>query len=149
MPILAGQKVTAQQLGRLQTKKYSATASGSLTRTDGTWADIPGCSVTLTTETANARYDVIGIFDCSVGATSTTILMDGRLMVDGVADATVFGIHAMDNLDRDTVSQVFDGTLATPGVHTLKLQGALSGSLATGGTFQVFSKIRVEITEVV
>lgn len=148
MAFLAGERITAERLNRLQPKTYSAPATGSLTRVDSTWADIPGCTVTLTTEAANARYDVIGIFDCSVGATSSTVLMDGRLVVDGVADASVFAIHAMDTLDRDTVAQAFDGTLATPGIHTLKLQGTLSGPLATGGTFQVFSKIKVVITEV-
>ncbi|MGW3628192.1 hypothetical protein [Streptomyces sp. NPDC000880] len=144
---MSGQKVTAQQLGWLQPKKYVGEATSTLNSVNSTWADIPGCFVNVTTETANARYDVTGIFDCAVSGVSTTVLMDGRLVIDGVADTAAFAIHAMDNQDRDTVSQIWDGTLATPGVHTLKLQGALSGAASPGGTFQIFSKIKVEITE--
>lgn len=147
MTILAGQKVTAAELNRLRTKKYHGECTTALTKTDATFADIAGCSITLTTETAGATYSVVGIFDCAVGTSSASTRMLGRLNVDG-AIGTGFGVHEMDNLDRDTVGMTWQGTLAAAGAHTIKLQGALSAA-AGSGTFQLFTRILVFIDEVV
>ncbi|WOI58598.1 hypothetical protein [Streptomyces fradiae] len=145
--VYAGQIITANMWNRLQPVDYFAQATNLLTRTDATFADIPGATVTFTTTAANASYKVIGVFDCAVGAVGASTRMLGRIVTDGVAESG-FAIHEMDDTDRDTVTTTAKGTLASAGSHTIKLQGALSGALATGGTFQVFSQILVTVTEV-
>jgi len=146
MAFVAGDTITADRLNRLPTNFYQAVASSSLTRTDTTYADITGATVTFTTAAANATYAVIAFFDCAVGTTSTTTDMNGRIVVDGVADSGL-AKHQMDNLDRDTVGTTAKGTLALAGSHTIKLQGALSAA-AGSGTFQTFTNLLVLVTEV-
>jgi hypothetical protein len=149
MAILAGEIVSAGRLMRLQTRREFVEASGSLTMTTTTETDIPGAEITLTTATAGALWEVDAIFDGNVLATSTTILMLGKLMVDGVLQSGT-ATKAMDVLDRVTAAFQWDGTFAAAGSHTLKLRGNLSNVLATGGnwTFQN-TRFRVRIYEVV
>lgn len=146
MAFLAGEKITAARLNRLRPSTYFAQATSSLTRTDTTYADITGATVTFSTTAANAEYTVIGVFDCAVGTASSTTRMLGRIVTDGVAEGG-FAIHEMDTLDRDTDTTVAKGTLASAGSHTIKLQGALSAA-AGSGTFQTFTQIHVTVTEV-
>lgn len=146
MAFLAGERVTASRLNRLQPTAYEATASASLTRTTTTYADITGATVTFDTEAANAKAVVDAEFDCAVGTTSTTTDMNGRIMVDGVA-GNALAKHQMDNLDRDSVYTTETFTLAAAGSHTIKLQGALSAA-AGSGTFQTFTKIKITVYEV-
>lgn len=147
MPLLAGQILTAGQAERLQPDPYIAPASSALPVTTTTYADIPGCSITLNTTAANAKYVANATFDCNVQNTSPTILMVGRLLVDGNPDSGL-AIKGMVVADRATVHMQWQGTLAAVGSHTLKLQGALTASLATGGTFQqTDTKLQVTIYE--
>lgn len=146
MAFLAGERITAARLNRLRPSSYFAQASSSLTRTDTTYADIPGATVTFTTVAASAEYTVTGVFDCAVGTVSASTRMLGRIVTDGNAELG-FAIHEMDTLDRDTDTTVAKGTLTTAGSHTIKLQGALSAA-AGSGTFQTFTQILVTITEV-
>jgi len=146
MAILAGQIVTAGQLNRLRPSTYFAQCSSALTKSDTTNVDITGATVTFSTTAANAEYAVYAVFDCAVGTSSASTRMLGRIVTDGSAEPG-FGIHEMDNLDRDTVSAVAKGTLAAAGSHTIKLQGALSAA-AGSGTFQTFTFLMVTVTEV-
>lgn len=149
MTFLAGDRLTAARVNRLQPKNYIAACSSALTATTSTYADITGASITLTTETDNATYVARGVFDMNVLATSTTILMVGRMQVDSVTDSGI-AVYAMDALTRATVAMEWQGTIASAGSHTFKLQGALTSSLATGGAFQQDdTKIQVSIYEVV
>ena len=149
MPFLAGQIITAGQLARMQPTPYMAAATSALTTTTTTYADIPGTDIAVTTLAANATYTALGVFDCNVLGTSPSILMVGRLLVDGATDVGL-AIHAMDTLDRDTVSMVWQGVLPAAGAHTFKLQGALTAALASGGSFlQSDTRLQVTITEVV
>lgn len=149
MGFLAGQIVTAGQLDRIQPTPYEAVANGSLTSTTTTETDIPGASVTFTTKAANATYQATGTFDCEPLATSSTIMMLGKLNVDGVGQSGV-SVHRMNQLDRDTVSMTWTGVLAAAGSHTLKLRGNLSAALGTGGRFQTGdTKLQFTITEVI
>jgi hypothetical protein len=148
MPILAGQILTAGQAARLQPVPYIAPASSPLTSVNATYADIPGCSITLNTTAANAKYVASATFDCNVGNTSPTILMVGRMLVDGNPDSGL-AIKGMVVADRATVHMQWQGVLAALGSHTFKLQGALTATLATGGTFQqTDTKLQVTILEV-
>ncbi len=147
MPILAGQIVTAGQLNRLRPVVYFAQESSTLTRTTTTAAaDIPGATVTFSTEAANAVYRVDASFDSAVGTASATTDMIGTIVVDGVT-APVSGRHQMDATDRDSVYAMATGTLAASGSHTIKLQGALSAA-AGSGTWQAFTSLIVTIYEV-
>ncbi|MDI9885306.1 hypothetical protein QMZ92_13110 [Streptomyces sp. HNM0645] len=149
MPFYAGQTVTAGQMDRVQPTPYEGAASGALTSTTTTYADIPGATVTLTTKAANATYVAEATLDANVVGTSPTILMVGRLVVDGVAD-TGLAIKGMVVADRATISGRWKGTLAAAGSHTLKLQGALTSALAGGGVWQqTDTKLQVTISEVV
>jgi hypothetical protein len=148
MAFLAGEIVTAGRLNRLQPVTYEAIASSLLTMTTATPADVPGASVSLTTTADNAAYKVIGVFDAEVLATSTSVLMLGKLVVDGTSQSGV-AVYGMDTLDRATVIMTWTGTLGSAGSHTLKLQGNLTASLATGGRFnQGDTKLTATITEV-
>lgn len=146
MAFLAGERITAARLNRLRSQDYWALCTSALTRTDTTYADITGATVTFTTEAVNAEYNVVATYDCAVGTSSASTRMLGRIMTDGVAES-VFGIHEMDNLDRDSVVCTTKGTLTTSGSHTIKLQGALSAAVGSG-TFQTFTSILVTVTEV-
>lgn len=90
MPILAGERVTAARLNRLKATTYYAQSSGSLAGS-ATDTDVPGCTVTLTTET-DAAVCVIwatcgftwtantGIATCEVWQDSTPLT--GKMFVD-------------------------------------------------------------------
>ncbi|MBK3631631.1 hypothetical protein JHN52_01370 [Streptomyces sp. MBT97] len=148
MSFLSGDMLTAGRLNRLQPVIAEGVATSALTMTTSTETDVPGASVTLVTATAGAGYRVSAAFDSNVLATNTTILMVGKLNVDGVT-ASSTAVHAMDTLDRDTVTMEWTGTLGAAGSHTFKLRGNLSGALATGGTFvQTNTKLVVEVFEV-
>ena len=150
MPFLAGQKLDAGQLDRLQPVPYIAAANANLVRNNTTArADIAGATVTLTTKAANATYLVIATFDVQIGATAAGNML-GYLMVDGVDDSAQ-AAKRMDAVTRDTIVQVWQGTLAAAGSHTFKLQGQTTvASASAGNIFTATStKIQVTITEVV
>lgn len=150
MPFLAGQIVTAGQLNRIQPIIYEGAATSALAVSTTTYADITGATVTFDTAAANAKFKAEAIFDASVTTVSATNLMVGRLVVDGTPDSGGLAVHAMDNQDRDTIGQMWTGTLAAAGSHTLKLQGACTASGSGAGSFlQSDTKIIVTITEVV
>lgn len=146
MAFAAGERITGARLNRLQPVQYYDLITASLTKTTTTFEDIPGCSVTFTTTADNAAYSVVAVFDCAVGTVSATTDMVGRIVTDGVAE-TQTARHQMDNLDRDTVSTLALGTLASAGSHTIKLQGALTVA-AGSGTFQIFTGMVITIAEV-
>lgn len=108
----------------------SAAATGNLTTSSATAADIPGATVTIITAQPNASVQVTGIFDVTTTATGGNAV--GTCVVDGTTQAGQ-AIHAnITNSDRQTVSQVWTVPLATAGSHTIKLQGAVT----TAGTDQ-------------
>lgn len=148
MPFTGLQIVTADQLNRLQPITYSEMASSALTVTTTTDTDIPGCSITLTTGANNATYVASAIFDCDATVTNATTLIVGKLFVDGAA-ALGTSTYAMDTALRATIAEMWVGTLATAGSHTLKLTGALNVAAGTGVFRATNTKITVTITEVV
>jgi hypothetical protein len=145
---LAGEFLTADRLNRLQPVDYEAPATAALSVATATYADIPGCSVTLNTTTPNAAFKAWGVFDCSVTTTNATALIVGRLLVDGVNQNGI-AVYAMDTADRATIGMVWTGTLGAAGSHTLKLQGGLTAAVASGGSIlQSDTKLLVTITEI-
>ncbi|MER7833471.1 hypothetical protein [Streptomyces sp. NPDC095602] len=145
MPILAGGRLEADALLRLRTATYHVKASSSLTRTDTTYAPIPGASLNFTTAMPNAEVSVIAFFDCAVGTPAASTDMNGRVVVDGVA-LSGLAKYQMDVADRATVGVTEKVTVAAAGTHTVELQGALSVA-AGSGTFQAFTNMLVLVNE--
>lgn len=146
MPILAGQKVTASQLMRLQPRTFDAvgttTQAGPVTD-----ADVAGATVTFTTSTANAVAVVNCSFDYEFTAATTT-LGSGRLNVDGVGESryATFQQGPGNADDRATTAQSYRVTLASAGSHTLKLTCTLPTNMRLTG---VYTSLVVTVYEVV
>lgn len=145
MPILAGERLTAAKLNRLQPTTYDAIASSALTGPQ-TNTDVPGATITLSTETDNAIAVVDTTYDFDpTGAVSG--LSSGRLWVDGVAVGlfAVFQAGPGVSGDRGTHSQSYRVSLGTAGSHTLKLVT----TLATGVNLNLYTGLVATIHEVV
>ncbi|MEU0102387.1 hypothetical protein [Streptomyces sp. NPDC006267] len=148
MPILAGQIVTAAQLNRLQPKTFRAAATSPLAGPVAL-TDVPGATITLTTEMPNAVYVATAWFDYRVTSTSGTGLGSGNVDVDGsihseyavFRDSHAAGATAF----TDSVGHTYRGVLPAAGSHTLKLIAAPS----TGQQVNVYSSITVVVYEVV
>lgn len=132
MAILAGEIVTAGRLNRMQPTTYAARATGTLAVTS-TVTDVAGATVTFDTVAANAIYTVHATFDIGQIATTTNDCF-GRLSVDGVLSSELAIYGGQVSSDRATVGQIWRGTLASSGSHTIKLQA----STTSINQFQVF-----------
>jgi hypothetical protein len=146
MPILAGQIVTAAQLNRLQPKSYravgSTTLSGAVTN-----ADVPGASVTFTTETTDAVYVAHASFDPRIYQNTQSGLNAGNIMVDGVIgnEYAIFRDGGGSTGTAMSVSQTYRGTLGAAGSHTIKLVANLLANVQ----LNVYASLTVTIYEVV
>ncbi|MEU3976899.1 hypothetical protein [Streptomyces bacillaris] len=143
MPILSGQIVTAAQLNRMQPRPHHAVGSGTVVGPQ-TNADVPGASVTVTAETAGARFTAVCTWDTYVTANTTGTWL-GRMMVDGVAQTPVATMNEPSTPGRAESTQTFSGTL-TAGSHTFKLVTSPNANQTTTG---VNCSILVTIYEVV
>lgn len=123
----------------------SAAASGTLSATTTTAADITGATVTFTTVNANAVALVIGVFDVNTTATGSTAV--GTCVADGATQNSE-AIHALTTLNsRETVSQAWNVALASAGSHTIKLQGALSTASGTASFGATHTTITVLVLD--
>lgn len=146
MPILAGEVVTAARLNRLQPTPYHVDASAPI-GPSVTDTDIPGATITLTTQTNNAKFEATGDYDFDYSGAATA-LEQGKLVVDGVIQTGTANCQdgtATTN-DRRTHSRTWYGTLVTAGSHTLKLTATLGSGIAINATH---TGITVRIYEVV
>lgn len=100
-----------------------ATADANLTLGSSP-QDISGTTITL--ELPDCTYDAEGTFDVQVTSAGTSVF-SGILEIDGVAEtsAAIWGFTTAEGLVRNTVSQVWSGSL-TAGSHTFLLQGDLT-----------------------
>lgn len=126
MAIAAGQRITAALLRRLRPAVYTAVSSGDLNGAVTT-TDVPGCSITLTTETAGATWLVKGIFDAHQQGTNTANML-GYCEIDGVVQNKQAVNSDSVTGNRHTIAQEWDGTFAAAGSHTIKLKGTLAAS---------------------
>jgi hypothetical protein len=130
MSFAAGETVTAAKLNRLQPKTYEEPATGSVAA--ATTADIPGCSITLTTETDGAVFIATGNVDFNptgVPGGDSQI----RLDVDGVDQAGLIIYRSGTATDRLPGSHTWRGTLTTAGSHTLKLEATTAANVVVEG----------------
>ncbi|TDB71807.1 hypothetical protein E1211_15205 [Micromonospora sp. 15K316] len=143
MAIASGQRITAALLRRLRTAYYTASSTSELTGAV-TQGEVPGASVTFTTETA-ARWFCEAVFDADQQGTNTALML-GYCDVDGTVQAGQAINSDPAASDRHTVSQMWDGTLSAAGTHTIKLLGTLAASQAirVGNT-----RLKVTIQEAV
>ncbi|MGW0163667.1 hypothetical protein ACWDWT_00530 [Streptomyces sp. NPDC003343] len=115
---LAGETITAGRLNRLQPRQYFAQASGTLPASQ-TSADIPGVTVTFTTEQPNAIYTAHLAVDFDWNA-NTNSLSSSRIKVDGTFPINLFSVAQMQTTtDRATNGQNYRGVLGSAGSHTI------------------------------
>lgn len=144
MPFLAGETITAGKLNRLQPKTFYASASGTVAASQ-TNVDIPGCSITLTTETNNAQVDIWWSTAFYSGATAPTTFGASRALIDG-SGAPVYAISDSRTINaKDVPSQDWTTTIAAAGSHTIKLQVTTPANM----TVSTYTALRVVVTEVV
>lgn len=144
MPFASGEKVRASKLNRIQPTTYIARSSGDVTGAV-TDTDVTGATITLTTLADNAIYDATAFFDFDLTGAVTTIGI-GKLSVDGVLLTPSAFFEAEVTTDRATPGQLWRGTLAAAGSHTLKLTVSLPANMAVRNPHTV---LHVMITEVV
>lgn len=109
----------------------NAPSTSALSTGSATAANVPGCSVTITTVNANAVVQVTGIFDITTTTAGSSTAV-GTLVVDGSTQSGEATHQLVTTSDRDSVAQVWNVPLATAGSHTFTLQGATTGGgLAT------------------
>lgn len=142
MAFLAGEDITAGRLNRLQTKKYPVYQTSSLVGAV-TNTLVPGCTISITNETAGASWVCWWTLDFDLTSTTTTT-GTGRARVDGVL-ATTFGAFGAEvGTDRASLGNFATGTLATVGPHTFELVATLPASMQLATQ----SALLIEITEV-
>lgn len=149
MPILSGQVVTVNDLNHLKPATYYAASNANLPGIVVN-TDVPGATVTFTTETDNAVYVVNAFFDMDwQGAAAVGNLITGMLYVDGahVSGDTNGEQAAGANGDRLPGSHVWQGTLALAGSHTAKLVASIP--VATQRIANPHTAIQVTVYEVV
>jgi hypothetical protein len=147
MAILAGEIVSAGRLGLLQPTTYDAACTSALT-VGTAEADVVGASITFTTAGANAIYVVEGIFDVIVDAAAAGTNVLGRCAVDG-ASLGASAVYEMNAPDRGPANQIWRGTLASAGSHTIKLLGNKSTASGVARILNINTTIHLTIYEVV
>lgn len=128
MPLSSGQVVTADDLNHLKPATYGARATADLVGVVVD-TDVTGATVTFTTETDNAVYVANGSFGTDYnGPAAAGLFIRGKLSVDGVIQTGEAQTEQAggNTGDRLTPSQVWRGTLATAGSHTIKLVASVN-----------------------
>lgn len=144
MPLpAAGQRITTAQQAQLASatlQQFNAVQSTSTITMAAGVQDLTGATVTFTTAYASTKCKVIGVFDVEQSGTPADIFV-GTCVVDG---STVSGeAHAA--AVRVTCVQVWDFTITAAGSHTIKLQGAKSGTANTVKTDATHTRLSVEV----
>lgn len=144
MTLLAGDLFTAQRANRLQQKTYWKQATGTLAASS-TDADVPGASITFTTETNGAVVDCSWSTDFDLTG-ATTNLGSSRLLLDGVTYSDTLGVfQAAATTDRGTVIATQQFTIPTAGSHTIKIRGTTPASMI----INLYTTLSLAVTEVV
>lgn len=140
----AGERILAANMPGPYLLSAMASADTSVATT--TLTDLTGASITFTTKTANATIEVDGTFDMQVGATGTAIAT-GHCIVDGVDQTSQATSSLTTAGQRTTSGQTWVVTIATPGTHTVKLQGALSANSGTCSFRSTHTTIRMLVLD--
>jgi hypothetical protein len=111
---------------------FTSACSTNVDLANNVEVDITAATVTFTTTKANAKFIAFGsfYFSCIGGASSGIAL--GKLNVDGTNAAGFANFTGLFSTpERHNLAQVWTGTLAAAGVHTLKLRGVGPGTTAS------------------
>jgi hypothetical protein len=136
----AGWKLTAARLNswtdRVRPQMQEGALSGDRTNLNGSFSDLAGTTLTFTTTTNNATYEVFTAWDYEPGS-----LLVGNVNVDGSRPSG----EAHSTGERQTVHMCWKGTLGAAGTHTFKLQAWVTG--AAGTLFGSHTKLIVNVYE--
>jgi hypothetical protein len=125
---------------------YTGDADSDLTLTTS-YADITGASVSFDTYYPDAIYEVWAVWDAEATTVSGVTAIRGEMMIDGVADLAKSAFTGLTTGARATVMQVYDGTISTPGAHTIKLRALKSANVGTYKVLLDATKLLVNIHE--
>lgn len=131
-------------VGRLSFMEYAvATADTSLNTVE---AAVPGLSFTVTTSSANARWDASGVFTFRETVIGTVVGI-GRLYVDNTLQGAtaLFGMTAVDN--RASVAQNWSGSFTVAGEHTFQARVARNANNGTQNANQTNTTLLVKVYE--
>jgi hypothetical protein len=128
MTFLAGDILTAQRINRLAPKPYYKQSTGNLAA-GSTGVDVPGASITFTTETDGATVQCVWVVDYDLTG-ATTAVASARLLLDGVTSADAFAIFEAEvATDRGSVAQTHQYTVPVAGSHTIKMVGTVPANM--------------------
>jgi len=137
-----GQYLTAQRLNRLQSKTYWT--QNSANQVAGSYDPIPGTNTSITIETDGATV----AFDWTAAVYGTTTAMASLTSVQAVWDvntAPTFAVALFSNsTERVTAAANWMTTIPTAGTYTFKLKA----TVATNSTLQIYTTMKVVVTEV-
>jgi hypothetical protein len=144
MSFLPAQIITAQRLNRLQPKTYWSQCSSAITGGAGTTQDVAGTSISITTETNGAT----AAMDWSFANYATGVMSTNATLVRALWDVNAAPTYALYDAQaanyRATCSANWVTTIPTAGTYTFKLQA----NVFTNATLQVYTTLKVQITEV-
>lgn len=144
MGFLAGDLLTAQRLNRLKPTPYFKVATGTLAA-GLTLTDVPGVTITFTTETDLAEVQVWWFMDADLsGATTST--GNSRVLLDNVTPSDTFAMFGAEvATDRATTGQQHKFTIPTAGSHTIKVQATTPANY----TINVYTTLQLLVHEIV
>lgn len=147
MPFLAGQRITAARLQRLQPAEYSATGTANVVLTSSDQV-LTGAQVTLVSETAGATFVCQGFYSFDI-TSDTTDYAEGTMYLDGTKVSGSVRWAGANSSNFAMAAQMWRGSLGAAGAHTFDLRAFKSGS--TGGiqTLGAFTNLLVTVYEVV
>lgn len=144
MAFLAGENLTAGRVNRLAPKPYWAQANNTLPASSSA-VDVPGASITFSTETAGATVVVnwqAAFYHSGVaGALNSVVAV---LDTSTVAPMVAFG-RQQANTDNVQGAATWQTTIASAGSHTIKLRG----TTGTNCVIQIYTALSITVYEVV
>lgn len=144
MSFLSGDLITAQRLNRLRPTPYSK-ASTAVLPASSTTVDVPGATITFTTETDGAEAQCVWFMDCDLTGATTT-LGSSRLLLDGVTPSDNFAVFTAEvATDRASIGNLHKFTIPTAGSHTIKMQGTTPANYQ----LNIYTGLQVTVYEVV
>jgi hypothetical protein len=142
MGFLAGERITAGRLNRLQPKEFfvyqTAELAGATTN-----VLVPGMTLNFDTEAPNATYSITWFldFDITTAHTGTSL---GRARLNGVNVATYAAFAGEVVTDRGTPGNQHKGVITNAGSHTFDVVATLQA----GCKLFAMSSVLLRVTEV-
>ncbi|WP_328465546.1 hypothetical protein OHA21_43870 [Actinoplanes sp. NBC_00393] len=144
----AGQRIRASDVTRARPTTYYDQASGTLPASSSA-VDIPGISISFTTEVANADVTLWWTIQADPTAASTSALISARPRITapggGTTDSPVYATYGPSGVaaEQATVSQSWATQLGVPGTYTI----VVKGSTAANQAINLYSTLTVQVTE--